>query len=253
MTELQTFNFWLYAWFILGIPVFIVLFFVNAPYGRYSKKGWGPLINKRLAWYLMEVPSFIVFAVLFFIGDHHNTLIAWLFLFLWEAHYFHRGLIYPLQLRGTIKHMPLSIVLFSIFFNLVNCYFNARWLFHFSGGYPDKWYFDWRFLAGVGVFIIGFIINRQADLELRKLRKPGENAYKVPNGGLFNLIASPNYFGEIIEWAGWALATWSLAGLSFAFWTFVNLAPRARSHRQWYRETFPEYPSKRKAIFPWLW
>jgi len=253
MNEAMFFKILLYTWFIIGVPIFIALFFVKAPYGRYARKGWGPLVGKQLAWILMEAPSFIVFAVFFFLGDFHNSLVSWLFFFLWEAHYLHRAFIYPLQLRGTAKQMPLSIIIFSIFFNLINCYLNARWLFQFSGGYPERWYIDFRFILGVALFIIGYVINRQADLQLRKLRQPGENTYKVPQGGLFNLIASPNYFGEIIEWTGWAMATWSLAGLSFAFWTFVNLAPRAWSHLMWYQKTFPEYPDERRALLPWLW
>ena len=36
-------------------------------------------------------------------------------------------------------------------------------------------------------------------------------------------------------------------------YTFANLAPRAVSHRRWYRETFPDYPPSRKALVPWVW
>jgi hypothetical protein len=40
--------------------------------------------------------------------------------------------------------------------------------------------------------------------------------YKIPFGGFYDYVSSANYFGEIIEWLGWTLATYSLAGLSFA-------------------------------------
>ena len=66
-------------------------------------------------------------------------------------------------------------------------------------------------------------------------------------------MASPNYLGEIIEWSGFALMSWSPAALAFAFYTVANLAPRAAAHRRWYRETFPDYPSHRKALIPYLW
>jgi hypothetical protein len=56
--------------------------------------------------------------------------------------------------------------------------------------------------------------------------------------------------GEIIEWCGWALATWTFAGAAFAFFTIANLLPRALSHHRWYREKFPDYPRERKAIIP---
>jgi len=65
------------------------------------------------------------------------------------------------------------------------------------------------------------------------LRENGNSVYKIPEGGMFNLVSSPNYLGEILEWTGWAIATWSLAGLSFALWTFANLAPRALANHRW--------------------
>jgi protein-S-isoprenylcysteine O-methyltransferase Ste14 len=70
---------------------------------------------------------------------------------------------------------------------------------------------------------------------------------------MYRWISCPNYFGEIVEWIGWAIATWSLAGLAFALWTAANLAPRAHSHHQWYRESFADYPQERKALVPRLW
>jgi hypothetical protein len=56
----------------------------------------------------------------------------------------------------------------------------------------------------------------------------------------------------MIEWAGFALATWSLSGLAFALWTAANLVPRAISHHRWYREKFPDYPAERRALIPYL-
>jgi 3-oxo-5-alpha-steroid 4-dehydrogenase 1 len=85
------------------------------------------------------------------------------------------------------------------------------------------------------------------------LRQPGEGGYKIPQGGIYRYISCPNYFGEVLEWCGWALATWSLTGLTFAVWTFANLAPRARSHHAWYHSHFPTYPKERKAFIPWIW
>ena len=58
--------------------------------------------------------------------------------------------------------------------------------------------------------------------------------------------------GEIIEWIGFAVMTWSVAALAFAIWTAANLAPRALSHHKWYRETFPDYPTERKALIPFV-
>ena len=91
-----------------------------------------------------------------------------------------------------------------------------------------------------------------ADATLRGLRAPGSSDYRIPTGGLYEYVSCPNYLGEIIEWTGWAVMTWSLAGLSFAVWTAANLAPRAWTHHRWYRATFPDYPKTRRALLPFV-
>jgi steroid 5-alpha-reductase/3-oxo-5-alpha-steroid 4-dehydrogenase 1 len=161
-------------------------------------------------------------------------------------------LIFPFQLRGGTARMPLLIALFAFTFNLVNGYLNGRYLFQIGPHYPPEWLLDPRFIVGALLFAGGYIINRHADATLMRLRDSGEPGYKIPHGGLYRFISCPNYFGEVIEWSGWALATWSLPGLAFAVWTVANLVPRARSHHRWYRETFPDYPRERRAVIPFL-
>ena len=173
---------------------------------------------------------------------------------MWQAHYIQRAFVYPFLLRNGKKKMPLAIPLIAMVFNLGNAYVNGRYLFYFSGNrYNTDWLLDPRFIVGTTLFTIGFIINRWADNSLRNLRQPGEIVYKIPYGGLYSYISCPNYFGEILEWFGWAIATWSLPGLIFAVWTFANLAPRAQAHHKWYHEEFSEYPQGRKALIPGLW
>ena len=149
--------------------------------------------------------------------------------------------------------MPIVVTGSGVLFNAVNGYLNGRYIFTLSDGYTNEWLGDPRFAAGVGLFIIGFIINRRADHILSRLRRPGESDYKISYGELYRWISCPNYFGEIITWIGWAVATWSLPGLAFATWTAVNLVPRARAHHAWYREHFPDYPPERRALVPGLW
>ena len=74
----------------------------------------------------------------------------------------------------------------------------------------------------------------------------------IPRGGLFRYLTCPNYFGEMVEWLGWACLTWSLAGLSFFVFTTANLLPRGLTHHRWYREQFPDYPPERRAVLPWV-
>ncbi len=242
---------------ILGVAasvvVFVALFFVRAPYGRHLRRGWGPLISNLFGWIIMESPAALVFAACFAAGTAPKNLPILLFFALWELHYVHRAFIYPLTIRDGHKKMPIAVVLMGLFFNVGNAYVNGRYLFSLSGGYPRNWLSDPRFLAGTTLFLAGFVVNRWADLALRRLRNHGETGYRIPYGGLFRWVSCPNYLGEIVEWSGWALATWSLPGLAFAVWTFANLVPRARSHHAWYHTNFAEYPADRKALIPWMW
>ncbi|MBT4068686.1 MAG: DUF1295 domain-containing protein, partial [Candidatus Marinimicrobia bacterium] len=96
-------------------------------------------------------------------------------------------------------------------------------------------------------------INIKSDNMLFNLRADGATDYKIPQNGLFKWVSCPNYLGELLEWWGWALATWSLAGLSFALWGMANLIPRARANHIWYKEKFFNYPKDRKALIPKIW
>jgi steroid 5-alpha reductase family enzyme len=100
------------------------------------------------------------------------------------------------------------------------------------------------------VFIAGFSVNQAADSKLISLRAGGAKGYFIPGGKLFKNVSCPNFLGEIIEWTGYAIMTWSLPGVSFAVWTAANLIPRALHHHKWYHDTFADYPAERKAIIP---
>ena len=87
-------------------------------------------------------------------------------------------------------------------------------------------------------FICGRLINRYADLSLRKLRTNYSDGYSIPHGCLFEVILCPNYFGAMLEWFGWALETWSLAGLFWFLFSSATFVPRARHNHQWYKNNF---------------
>jgi 3-oxo-5-alpha-steroid 4-dehydrogenase 1 len=253
MSEQIIYNGLIIGWFILASIVFVSLFFFAAPYGRHTRRGWGPNINNTLGWVVMETAAPLTFAACFIIGGRPVTLVTIIFLGLWEAHYLHRAFIYPFTLRGKAHHMSLIVLLFGIIFNFVNGYINGRFLFTFAPDYQNNWLTDPRFISGIIILIAGFVINRQADTILRNLRKPGDDSYRVPYGSLYTWISCPNYLGEILIWVGWAIATWSLPGLAFAVWTAANLIPRARANHRWYQKQFPEYPQRRKALIPLVW
>jgi len=251
VTELS-FHHWLALGVIAtAVLVFVTLFFINAPYGRHVREGWGITISNRLGWVIMESPGALAFFGIFTLGRNAWQPVPMALGAMWLTHYVHRAFVFPLRLRSGKKPMPATVALMAIVFNVINAYLNARWISEL-GEYPTTWFQNPRFIVGVAAFVIGMIVNITSDNILFSLRKPGETGYKIPVGGAYRWVSMPNYFGELIEWGGWAIATWSLAGSSFLIFTFANLVPRAFSNHRWYQKTFPDYPKERRAVLPWL-
>lgn len=252
MSETALLRLLLYVWLGIAGATAVVLLFVSAPYGRHRREGWGPTIANRLGWLLMEAPAPLLYLVLFLLGERTTNPVNLVFCALWLGHYLYRAFVFPRLLRDRGKRMPLIVMGMAVFFNLVNAYTNSRWLNALGPAYDAAWLADPRFIAGTALFLAGFATHLWADARLRGLRRPAEDGYRIPRGGLFELVSCPNYLGEIVQWTGWALLTWSLPGLVFAVWTAANLVPRALSHHRWYKETFADYPSRRKAVLPGL-
>ena len=245
-------------WIWLGIATgtFVLLMFVRAPYGRHERPGWGFRIPARLGWIIMESPCIIVMTIFFGIGASGWDLAdpaGIIFYIMWMTHYIHRSWVWPARAHIIGKKMPISIALFAVGFNSINSWLNAEWIFSLHHPYPYTWLYSPQFIIGVILFITGMGINIKTDDMLFALRENGEVDYKIPHGHMFKWISCPNYFGEILEWIGWALATWSLAGLSFAVWAIANLVPRARANHKWYQGKFSDYPRSRKALIPKIW
>jgi 3-oxo-5-alpha-steroid 4-dehydrogenase 1 len=232
--------------------IFVALLFVTAPYGRHARRGWGPAVSARLGWILMEGPASLGFAGVYLAGESRSALAPLALLGLWELHYLQRAFVFPFRMRIADRPMPLSIIALGATFNLLNAYLNARWISSL-GHYPASWLLGPRFELGFVLFLAGYAANRHSDRVLAKLREGGRSGYFIPQDGLFRFVSCPNYLGEIVEWAGFALASSSLPALAFALFTTANLAPRALAHHRWYRTRFPDYPPTRRALIPYVW
>ena len=252
----EAFNIFLLVMAIIAVVVFVALFFVNAGYGKFYNKRWGPTLDNHLGWFLMEAPVFVAMLVLWWLSDRRTDYVRLVFLLLFEAHYFHRSFIFPLQLRGHSR-MPWAIVGMGALFNTLNAFMQGGWIFYISPAdmYPASWLRSLPFIAGVVIFAAGMFINIQSDTIIRHLRQPGDTAHYLPKGGMFRYVAGAKYLGEFMEWAGFALLTWSWSGAVFALWTFANLAPRAARTHDLYASEFPEEfdPQKVKRIIPFIY
>jgi hypothetical protein len=250
--ERETYFHLIWAWIILGLLVFILLLFVTAPYGRHSRKDWGPRIPNRVGWIVMELPSLLVFIFTFLYGPAGVQPVTWIFFALYVAHYGNRSLLWPLRTRTAGKQMPLVVALMAVCFNLVNGFINGYYFSAFPRAYSWDWLVDIRFILGMILWAGGVFMNWWSDQILLDLRKGGKTGYFIPRRGMFRWVSCPNFLGEILEWTGFAVMTWSPSALAFALWTFFNLVPRALSHHRWYRSHFQDYPPGRKAIIPYL-
>ena len=252
MTEQVLYSYLIYTGFASAALVFFFLLFFTAPYGRHVRAGWGLTVPNRLGWILMETPAVFSIPIFCLTARSHALGAVWVLLGIWQTHYLYRTYVFPFLLHSRGKRMPVLIAISGMGFNVFNGFLNGRHLAWAADSYTASWLLDPRFLAGLFLFICGFAINIHSDSVLIRIRKDRETGYAIPNGGLYRWISCPNYFGELVEWCGWALLTWSLAGVVFAVWTAANLVPRALSNHRWYREQFSEYPGSRKAILPFV-
>jgi len=240
----------LLAQFVLAAAVFTILTLVSAPYGKHSRKGWGLTIGSRWAWMLMELPAVFTILIVFILFNDGISPTPMVLLFLWEAHYIYRTFLYPSFFRGSKRNFPVLIVSFAFFFNIMNGFINGYFIAKRT--WELSWMLSLPFILGTVLFIGGFMLHVNSDAKIRALRGKGETGYKLPHGGAFRFVSNPNYLGEIMEWIGWAVLTFSLPGLAFALFTLGNLLPRAISNHKWYKENFTELPPTRRIIIPYL-
>jgi 3-oxo-5-alpha-steroid 4-dehydrogenase 1 len=235
-----------YIWILIALIVLPINLIYKAPYGKHSTKKWGKSIDNKTGWILMELPALLTCPLIYFtITEEINSNVV--FIVLWIIHYFNRTVIYPLRIKTKGKKIPIAIVASAFFFNMVNGILNGYFLTLLQFESISELYL----ILGFIIFIIGFYINISSDNLLIKLRT-NQKGYVIPNGKLFNYVSCPNFFGEIIEWLGFAIMTLNPGSLSFLIWTICNLIPRSKAHHKWYKENFENYPKKRKAVIPYL-
>jgi len=252
---LSFFHRFLTGMMIAGAVVFLALCFIDAGYGQYIDKRWGKAISNQVGWVIMEFPVVVLFFLYWIASERTLALTPLVFFLVFNLHYCQRTFVFPLLMRGN-DLMPLSIILFGMLFNTANAYMQGAWIFYLSPEtlYTPSWLTTPQFVIGLIVFLAGFVVNLHSDRIIRRLRKPGDTAFHIPRGGMFEHVSSAHYFGEFIEWTGWAIMTLSWSGLVFAVWTFANLAPRAHRNHAWYLEKFGKaYPPDRKRLIPYVY
>ena len=235
--------------------VFIALYFVKAGYGIFRTKQWGISINNKAAWVMMEAPVFIVMLYMWASNGASTALPSFLAFLLFELHYFQRSFIFPMLMKGKSR-MPIAIMLMGITFNVINGLLIGTSLFVFP---PSLFNEGIAYLAhptailGIAIFFVGMAINLHSDHVIRHLRQPGDTRHYLPQKGFYRYVTSANYFGELVEWTGFALLCSTPAAWLFVVWTAANLIPRAAAIHRHYREEFGEAVGTRKRVIPFVY
>ena len=252
--DISTYHHVLWAMAFMGLFVFVTLYFVDAGYGKFRSNKWGYSINNKLGWVLMECPALIPIA--YTIVALAPSALAILFMSLYALHYVYRSFIFPALLKGNSK-MPLAITAMGATFNFTN----STLLCASVVAFPKESYTDicsyagnWNFWLGIVLFFMGMYTHMKADHTIRNLRKPGDTNHYLPKGGLFDYVTSANYFGELLEWTGFAILLCNPAAWMFVWWTAANLVPRAHAINKKYRAEFGnEQVGKRKRVIPFIY
>jgi len=221
-----------------------------------TSTSWNPpAVSAKIAWFVFESPN-LAWSLYSYLNRNKSVFNASpanaVLLSLFVLHYFNRCIIYPLRMSEGSKPMKAVTFLAAFSFCVFNGYLQSESFTQFRV-YPPSYCRDPKFIAGVAIFFCGFCINIQSDNILQRLRDAEpRGTYKIPKGGLFLYISCPNFFGEMVEWLGFAIACDSLSAWAFWAWVVANLTPRALSHHKWYLDRFPDYPTDRCALVPFI-
>jgi len=192
--ERELFNHLLWLWAIVGFLIFIVLLFITAPYGRHSRKDWGPTIPNKLGWIFMEGISLIVFILAFLLGPKGIQPVTWIFFAAYVFHYGNRSILWPLRTKTAGKRMPLVVALMAVVFNLVNGFTNGYYFSAFAREYTWEWLVDIRFILGFFSLVFWIIYQLVVRSDLIEPEKGREEGLLYSLRGTFPLDILSKFF-----------------------------------------------------------
>lgn len=116
----------------------------------------------------------------------------------------------------------------------------------------------WFDLAGVLLWLAGFIFEAGSDWQMARFRRNPANAGAVLDRGFWRYTRHPNYFGEFCTWWGFGLialsagAWWAVAGplvLTWLLWRVSGVAWQESDIGK-RRPQYADYVLKTNAFFP---
>jgi steroid 5-alpha reductase family enzyme len=137
----------------------------------------------------------------------------------------------------------LSVIIF------INALINGYYLGWLWPAYAVSWMQHTAFISGSFLLGAGFVIQITSNAKLLLGRN---NEMRVLNSGIHKLAFCPSYFGEALQWSGFALMTWCAPAAAAFCWMLSALFRLATAQKNRYLLKFPELPPARKAFVPFI-
>lgn len=113
----------------------------------------------------------------------------------------------------------------------------------------------WHYVA-IAAFMYCWLKQFESNRILAQLRcdasgKVVTQKHRIPRGGYFELVSSPHMLFEVLMYVAlYLLLPANTTWLFVVCWVVVNQLENSWLTQKWYKETFPDYPAQRRAIFP---
>lgn len=217
-------------------------------YSKFLKKEKEIKLSSRIGMLVFYTPSFLVGFTSFFVFPHQDLRFMLLVSAL-TLHFFKR-ILEVLFLHKYSGSMALeSAIVIPISYTLSTATMIYSQIL--SRDIPEP-LVDLKYV-GIGLFLTGTIGNFYHHRLLANLRKKGDKEYKIPKGGLFDLVICPHYLFEILAYIGISSISQTPYAFSFTLGTIFYLAGRSYATREWYLSKFEDkFPKNVKAFIPYI-
>nr|GEW68170.1 very-long-chain enoyl-CoA reductase-like [Tanacetum cinerariifolium] len=204
-----------------------------------------PSRNGMLVFY---TPAFVVGVVAFTFFPHHDTRFV-MVIYVLTIHFLKRILevLFVHKFSGSMMLNAAITIGVSYAVSTTTMIYDQ----YLSQESPDP-SIDLKYI-GLGIFLIGITGNFYHHYILSNLRKKGNKEYKIPKGGLFDLVICAHYFFEIVEFIGVACISQTISSFCITIGTVLLLMGRSHATRKWYVMKFGgKFRKDIKAVIPYI-
>jgi len=112
----------------------------------------------------------------------------------------------------------------------------------------------WYQICAVILFFVAWRKQFESHKIFAELKTKMAHNHSIPHGGWFQYVSCPHYFAEILIYLSLAiiLGTNHQTGWLVFVWVLTNQIIAGLMSHWWYQKTFPNYPTRRKAVIPYV-